>query len=288
MRYLTLNNGTQMPQEGFGVFQIPDLDECECVVYDAIKTGYRLIDTAASYMNEVAVGKAIKRAIEDGIVTREELFVTSKLWVQDMKSYEAAKAGVQRSLDNLGLDYLDLYLLHQAMGDYFAAYRALEDSYKEGKLKAIGVSNFFPFVLANFVDVVEIMPAVNQIELHPFFQQEDALALMKEYNIVPQCWAPLAEGKHNIFTHPVLSAIGDKYGKTAAQVALRWNLDRGVSIIPKSSKVERMKQNLDLWDFELTEDEMTQIAALDLGHSEIINHFDPNIVKFIITRNIHD
>lgn len=288
MKELVLNNGTKMPQEGFGVFQIPDEKECERVVYDAIKTGYRLIDTAASYMNEKAVGKAIRRAIDDGLVTREELFVTSKLWVQDMRSYEAAKKGVQTSLDNLGLDYLDLYLLHQAMGDYFAAYRALEDAYKEGKLKAIGVSNFFPFVLQNFVEVVDVVPAVNQIELHPFFQQEDALALMKEYNIVPQCWAPLAEGKHNIFTHPVLTEIGNKYGKTPAQVALRWNIDRGVSIIPKSSKVERMKQNLDVWDFALTEEEMQAIAKLDLGHSEIINHFDPKIVKFIVTRNIHD
>ena len=288
MKYATLNTGATMPLEGFGVFQIPDADECERVVYDAIRTGYRLLDTAAAYMNEEALGKAVKRAIGDGLVTREELFITTKVWVQDQKNEETAYQAVKTSLAKLDLEYVDLVLLHQALGDYFAAYRGITRAYREGLTKAVGVSNFYPFVLANFCENVDVIPAVNQIELHPFFSQEDALALMKEYGIQPQAWGPLAEGKHGIFTDPLLVGIGRKYGKSAAQVVLRWNTQRGVSILPKSTHVERMEQNMDIWDFELTEDEMKQIGEKDLGHSEIINHFDPGLVRALNGMKIHE
>ena len=288
MKYATLNTGATMPLEGFGVFQIPDADECERVVYDAIRTGYRLLDTAAAYMNEEALGKAVKRAIGDGLVTREELFITTKVWVQDQKNEETAYQAVKTSLAKLDLEYVDLVLLHQALGDYFAAYRGITRAYREGLTKAVGVSNFYPFVLANFCENVDVIPAVNQIELHPFFSQEDALALMKEYGIQPQAWGPLAEGKHGIFTDPLLVGIGRKYGKSAAQVVLRWNTQRGVSILPKSTHVERMEQNMDIWDFELTEDEMRQIGEKDLGHSEIINHFDPGLVRALNGMKIHE
>ena len=279
MEYITLNNGTKMPLEGFGVFQIPDAAECEEVTYNATKTGYRLIDTAAAYMNETAVGKAIARAIADGIVKREDLFITTKVWVSDQKTEKTAYQAVKTSLEKLNLSYVDLILLHQPMGDYFAAYRGITEAYRDGLVKAIGVANFYPAILANLCENVEVIPAVNQVELHPFFQQEDALALMKEYGVTPQAWGPLAEGKHGIFTDPELTKIGEKYGKSAAQVALRWNAERGVSIIPKSVHVERMQQNIDIWDFTLTEEEMAVIAKKDLGHSEIVHHDDPGFVK---------
>lgn len=288
MEYVTLNTGAKMPIIGFGVYQIPDFDECKRVVLDAIKTGYRLIDTAASYMNEEAVGAAIKKAIDQGICTREELFITSKMWVQDMKNYETATKAIETSLNKLGLDYLDCYLLHQAMGNYFESYRAMEDAYKQGKLKSIGVSNFFPSILANLCENVEVIPAMNQVELHPFFAQTEALETMKEYGVQAEAWAPLAEGKHGIFTDPILTKIADKYGKSVAQVVLRWNVQRGVVIIPKSTHKERMEQNLDILDFTLTDEEMNTIAAKTLDHSEIINHFDPKLVQFLNHHNIHD
>ena len=281
MEFITLNTGAKMPLEGFGVFQIPDAAECERVTYDAIKTGYRLIDTAAAYGNEEAVGKAAARAIADGITTREELFITTKVWVSDMKTEEAAYEAVKASLKRLDMDYADLILLHQPMGDYFAAYRGITKAYKEGLTKAIGVANFYPAILTNLCETVDVIPAVNQVELHPYFVQQSAIENMKSYGVVPQAWGPLAEGKHGIFTDPELTAIGEKYGKTAAQVALRWNAQRGVSIIPKSVHVERMEQNIDIWDFTLTEEEMQTVAAKDLGHSEIVNHDDPAFVKFI-------
>ncbi len=282
MEFAMLNNGVKMPMEGFGVFQVPDPAVCEQAVLDAIASGYRLIDTAAAYMNEEAVGAAIKKC---GI-PREELFITTKLWVQD-SSYEGAKKAVQTSLDKLGLEYLDLYLLHQPMGDYHGAYRALEELYKEGVLRAIGVCNCYPHVLADLCETAEVIPAVNQVELHPFFQQEDALALMKEYGVCPEAWGPFAEGKHGIFTHPVLTAIGEKYGKSAAQVALRWNVQRGVVVIPKSIHKDRMEQNMDIWDFTLSEEDMNEIAKLDIGHSEIVNHYDPAFVKMLHSMKIH-
>lgn len=274
MEYTTLSNGVQMPLEGFGVFQIHDLDECERVVLDAIDTGYRMIDTAASYGNETAVGKAIAKTG----VNRADLFIATKLWVTDA-SYEGAKAAIRRSMDNLGVDYIDLYLIHQAMGDYIGAWRAITEAYKEGKIRAIGVCNFYPHRLADFCETVDQLPMVNQVELHPFFQQENALSLMREYGVQPEAWAPFAEGRHSIFTHPVLTKIGEKYGKGAGQVALRWNTQRGVAVIPKSVHKERMEQNLDIWDFRLTDEEMAEIAALDIGRSEIIDHTDPRLVQ---------
>lgn len=288
MEYTVLNTGNQMPKNIFGVFQITDYDTCVQSVIDAIHVGYRAIDTAASYGNERAVGEAIHRVIEEGIVTREDLFIISKIWVQDMKSYDTATKAIQTSLDNLGLEYLDLYLEHQAMGNYFEAYRAMEAAYKAGQLKAIGVSNFFPATLANFIENVEIKPAVNQVELHPFFAQVKAVEFMQKHGIVPQAWASLAEGKHGIFTDPDLVEIGKKHGKSAAQVALRWNIQRGVVITTKSTKKERMQENLDLFDFSLTDEEMQTITNKTLDHSEIINHFDPELVIFLNNRKIHD
>ena len=282
MESVKLNNGVEMPLEGFGVFQVPDPAQCEQAVLDAIASDYRLIDTAAAYMNEKAVGEAVKKCG----VPREELFITTKLWVQDA-SYEGAKQAIQTSLDNLGLDYLDLYLIHQPMGDYIGAYRAMEEAYQEGKLRAIGVCNFYPARLADLCETVTVMPAVNQVELHPFFQQENALALMKEYGVHPEAWGPFAEGNHGIFTHPVLTKIGKKYGKSAAQVALRWNVQRGVTVIPKSVHKERMEQNLDIWNFTLSDEDMAEIAKLDLGHSEIVNHSDPAFVKMLHGAKIH-
>ncbi len=287
MNYLTLNTGAKMPQEGFGVFQIPDAEQCEQVVYDAIKTGYRLLDTAAAYMNEAAVGKGVARAIADGLTTREELFITTKVWVQDQKNEETAYQAVKESLAKLNMPYVDLVLLHQPMNDYFAAYRGIEKAYKEGLTKAIGVANFYPAILTNLCENVKVIPAVNQVELHPFFVQEEAIENMKAYGVAPQAWGPLAEGKHGIFTDSVLTEIGNKYGKTAAQIALKWNAQRGVSIIPKSVHVERMEQNIDIWDFTLTDDEMNKIAEKDLGHSEIVNHDDPAFVKMICEMKIH-
>lgn len=283
MEYITLNTGAKMPLEGFGVFQIPDAAQCEQVVYDAIKTGYRLLDTAAAYMNEEAVGKSVARVIADGLTTREDLFITTKVWVQDQKNEETAYEAVKTSLAKLNMDYVDLVLLHQPMGDYFAAYRGITKAYKEGLTKAIGVANFYPAILTNLCENVEVIPAVNQVELHPFFVQAAAIENMRSYGVAPQAWGPLAEGKHGIFTDPELTAIGAKYGKSAAQVVLRWNAQRGVSIIPKSVHVERMEQNIDIWDFELTEEEMTKVAAKDLGHSEIVNHDDPGFVKMLMT-----
>ena len=278
-----LNNGIQMPLEGFGVFQVPDPAVCEQAVLDAIVTGYRLIDTAAAYMNEEAVGRAIAKCG----VPREELFITTKLWVQDA-SYEGAKQAIETSMKKLGLDYIDLYLIHQPMGDYIGAYRAMEEAYKAGKLRAIGVCNCYPHVLADICDTVEVKPAVNQVELHPFFQQENALALMKEYGVHPEAWGPFAEGNHGIFTHPVLTKIGEKYGKSAAQVALRWNVQRGVTVIPKSIHRERMEQNVDIWDFQLSDEDMAEIAKLDIGRSEIVDHSDPKFVQMLHQVKVHE
>ena len=281
MEFVTLNTGAKMPLEGFGVFQVPDPKECEDSVYSAIKVSYRLIDTAQAYMNEEAVGKAVARAIADGLTTREELFITTKVWVSNMKNEDTAYESIKVSLAKLGLDYIDLILLHQPMGDYFAAYRGAVKAYKEGLVKAVGVSNFYPAILANLCENVEVIPAVNQVELHPFFAQEEALKVMKEYGVAPQAWGPFAEGKHGIFTDPELNAIGQKYDKTAAQVVLRWNVQRGVSVLPKSVHVDRMEQNFDIWDFTLTDDDMAVISAKDKGHSEIVDHSSAEFVKFI-------
>ena len=289
MEYKTLNNGVKMPVVGFGVFQVKDEEECKRVVLDAIDAGYRLIDTAASYTNEDAVGAGVKRAIAEGICTREDLFITSKMWVQDMQNYEMAKQAIDASIEKSGLGYLDLYLLHQAMGDYFSAWRAMEDAYKEGKLKAIGVSNFYAHILVNFVHTVEIKPMVNQVELHPYYTQEKALETMKYYNVVPEAWAPLGGGRYNPFEDEMLKGIAAKYNKSVGQVILRWNIQRGVVVIPKSTHVERIKENIDIFDFELNEEEMKQISSLDMGYSgSRAKHFDVEFVEMCLAKKIHD
>nr|WP_302665134.1 aldo/keto reductase [uncultured Agathobaculum sp.] len=282
MDYVTLNNGVKMPMEGFGVFQVPDPVQCEQAVLDAIDTGYRLIDTAAAYMNEQAVGAAIAKCG----VPREELFITTKLWVQDA-GYEAAKKALQTSLDNLGLDYLDLYLIHQPVGDYIGAWRAMEEAYREGKLRAIGVCNFNAARLLDFCESVEMRPAVNQVEIHPFFHQKEAMMIMSDYGVTPEAWGPFAEGKFDIFTNPVLTEIGRSHGKTAAQVALRWNIQRGVVVIPKTVHKDRMEQNFDIWDFSLTQDEMAKIDILDMGHSNIVDHNNPEFIKMLHNLKVH-
>ena len=283
MEYVTLSNGVKMPLEGFGVFQVPEATVCEQAVRDALSVGYRLIDTAAAYFNEEAVGAAIRKS---GI-PREELFITTKLWVQDA-GYESAKKAFETSMRKLGMDYLDLYLIHQPMNDYYGAWRAMEELYEAGKIRAIGVCNFYPDRLTDLCMNAKIAPMVNQVELHPFFAQTGAIENMKSLNVRPEAWGPMAEGKHGIFTHPVLTEIGRKYGKTAAQVALRWNAQRGVVIIPKSTHRERMEENFNIWDFALSEEDMTAVAALDLGRSEIIDHSTAETAKFLNSWKIHD
>ena len=289
MEYKVLTNGIKMPMEGFGVFQVRDKEECKESVLNAIRAGYRLIDTAASYTNEDAVGEAVREAIAEGICTREELFITSKMWVQDMQNYEMAKKAIDHSIETLGVEYLDLYLLHQAMKDYFSAWRAMEDAYKEGKLRAIGVSNFYPHVLTNFCETVAIRPMVNQIEMHPYFTQEPALKVMEEYQVVPEAWAPLGGGRHNPFDNEMVKEIAAAHGKTVGQVVLRWNVQRGVVGIPKSVHKTRIEENFQIWDFTLTEEEMQRISSLDLGYQgTAVKHFDPEFVKMCNTRKIHE
>lgn len=289
MEFKTLSNGIKMPMEGFGVFQVRDKEECKQSVLNAIRAGYRLIDTAASYTNEDAVGEAVREAIAEGICTREELFITSKMWVQDMQNYDMAKKAIDRSIETMGIGYLDLYLLHQAMKDYFSAWRAMEDVYKEGKLKAIGVSNFYPFVLTNFCETVEIRPMVNQVELHPYFAQDEALKTMEYYGVVPEAWAPLGGGRYSPFTNEMLMEIAAAHGKTVGQVVLRWNVQRGVVVIPKSVHKERIEENFGIWDFELTAEDMAKIATLDMGYQgTAIKHFDPDFVRMCTGRKIHD
>lgn len=289
MEYKVLTNGIKMPMEGFGVFQVRDKEECKESVLNAIRAGYRLIDTAASYTNEDAVGEAVREAIAEGICTREELFITSKMWVQDMQNYEMAKKAIDHSIETLGVEYLDLYLLHQAMKDYFSAWRAMEDAYKEGKLRAIGVSNFYPHVLTNFCETVAIRPMVNQIEMHPYFTQEPALKVMEEYQVVPEAWAPLGGGRHNPFDNEMVKEIAAAHGKTVGQVVLRWNVQRGVVVIPKSVHKTRIEENFQIWDFTLTEEKMQRISSLDLGYQgTAVKHFDPEFVKMCNTRKIHE
>lgn len=276
MQKVTLNNGVEMPQIGYGVFQVSP-DECERCVSDALKTGYRMIDTAQAYHNEEGVGAAVRKS---GI-PREELFLVSKIWISNY-GYEKAKASIDESLRKLGTDYLDLMLLHQPFCDRYGAYRALEAAYKEGKLRAIGVSNFYPDHFIDLASNVEIVPAVNQVETHVFDQQTEAQKYMEEFGTRIMAWGPLAEGRNNFFTNPVLAAIGAKYGKSVAQVALRWLTQRGVIIIPKSVHVERMEQNLDIFDFTLSEEDMAEIARLDTGRSLFFDHHAPETVKMFM------
>lgn len=281
MHKLILNNGVEMPQLGFGVYQVTDLAECERSVVDAIGVGYRLFDTAAAYGNEGAVGKAIKRS---GI-EREELFVTTKLWVQDA-SYDRAKEAFEHSLKRLQLDYLDLYLIHQPYGDVYGAWRAMEELYKEGRMKAIGVSNFEPDKIMDLIVHHEITPAVNQIEVNPFNQQIEAHLFLKENNVQTESWAPFAEGRNNIFQNEVLSNIGQNYRKSIAQVILRWILQRNIVVIPKSVHKERILENFDVFDFELSLEDMDEIASLDTGISAFFDHRDPEVVKRIGRRKL--
>jgi 2,5-diketo-D-gluconate reductase A len=279
MKTVALNNGRKMPILGFGVFQMADPAECERSIVDAIETGYRLIDTAASYGNEEAVGKAIKPCG----VPRQELFVTTKLWVSDA-GYEKAKRAFDRSLKRLGLDYLDLYLIHQPYGDVYGAWRAMEELYREGRAKAIGVSNFHPDRVIDLILHNEVPPAVNQVETHPFHQQVETQEFLRANNVQIESWGPFAEGKNDIFENEVLKSIGGKYGKTVAQVILRWLTQRGVVAIPKSVRKDRMAENFDIFDFELGGEDMDAIRALETGKSLFFDHRDPAMVKFLSTR----
>ena len=283
MQHRTLSNGVELPMTGYGTFQIKDAAQCEQCVSQALEAGYRLFDTAASYENEAAIG----RALRSSGVPREELFITTKLWVQDA-GYDRALKALDSSLKRLGLDSIDLYLVHQPFGDYYGTWRAMERLYREGAVRAIGVSNFTPERLVDLCMNQEIRPMVNQIEIHPFFQQNTALRVMEGCGVVPQAWGPFAEGSHGIFTHPVLTKIGQKYGKSAAQVALRWNVQRGVTVIPKSVHKERMEQNMAIWDFQLSDEDMAEIAGLDIGHSEIVDHSDPKFVQMLHSMKIHE
>lgn len=277
MDYVTLNNGVKMPQLGFGVFQMTDLDACEEMVYQSLMHGYRLIDTAASYGNEEAVGRAIKRAN----IPREELFVTTKLWITDA-TYERTKSAFQLSLERLKLDYLDLYLIHQPLNDVYGSWRAMEELYKEGSIRSIGVSNFYPDRLVDFVAFNQIVPAVNQIEINPFFQREEDLRIMKEKGIQSEGWAPFAEGKNHLFHNILLQEIADKHKKSIAQVILRWNLQRGIVVIPKSSSVERMSQNFHVFDFHLDKEDMDKIKSLNQNKSSFFNHREPEAVERLV------
>lgn len=276
MKEIILNNGVEMPILGFGVYQIEDADQCEQAVYDALMAGYRLIDTAAAYMNEEAVGKAIKRS---GI-PREEIFITTKLWIQDA-GYESAKKAFTKSLQRLQVDYLDLYLIHQPFGDVYGSWRAMEELYHEGKIRAIGVSNFHMDRLVDLIDHNEVTPAVNQIETHPFCQQIESAKFMKENNVQIESWGPFAEGKNNIFQNELLASIAEKYNKSVAQVILRWLTQRGVVVIPKSVHKERIIENFNIFDFELNQEDMDMISTLDTKESVFFSHRDAEFVKWL-------
>lgn len=281
MQHITLNNGLQMPIVGYGVFQIPDAAECERSVVDAIETGYRLIDTATSYMNEEAVGKGLRASG----VPREQLFVTSKLWVQDT-GYERTRQAIDKSLRRLDLDYLDLYLIHQPFGDVHGSWRAMQDAYRAGKLRALGVSNFHPDRLMDIKVFNEIAPAVNQVEVNPFQQQLESVPFIKEIGVQAEAWAPFAEGRNGLFQNEVLLGIAQRHGKTVGQVVLRWLVQRGVVALAKSVRKERMAENIAVFDFELADTDMASIAALDTHTSSFFSHRDPAIVKWMSERKL--
>lgn len=276
MEYVTLSNGVKMPKLGYGVYQVTK-DECERCVSDALKVGYRHIDTAQSYFNEEEVGNAIKKS---GI-PREELFITTKVWIEHY-GYEECRKSVIESMRKLQLDYIDLVLLHQPFADYYGAWRALEELYAEGKLRAIGVSNFNPDRLVDICSFSRIKPMVNQVETHPHNQQKAAHEWMKKYGVVHEAWAPFGEGRGGLFTDPVLEKIAAKYGKTTAQVMLRWHIQRGIVVIPKSTHIERMKENFDVFGFTLSDEDMQAIAALDKEQSSFFSHTDPNMVEWFV------
>ncbi|GAO43031.1 aldo/keto reductase [Flavihumibacter petaseus] len=279
MEKVKLNNGTEMPILGFGVFQVTDLAVCEKIVVDALATGYRLIDTAQSYGNEEAVGNALKKS---GIA-RADLFITSKLWIQS-NGYEGTKKAFESTLQKLQLDYLDLYLIHQPYGDVYGEWRAMQDLHKEGKIKAIGVSNFHPDRLIDLMIHNDIVPVVNQIETHPFHQQIETHQFLEDNHVQIESWGPFAEGKNNIFQNELLLSIGSKYNKSVAQVILRWLTQRGIVVIPKSVRKEKMKENFNIFDFDLSEEEMNRIKSLDTKSSLFFDHRDPEMVKWLGTR----
>ena len=281
VKTLKINNGVEMPLLGFGVFQVTDLNACERSVYDAIRTGYRLIDTAASYQNEEAVGRAIKRSS----VPREQLFITTKLWVQDA-GYEKTKEAFDKSLKKLQLDYLDLYLIHQPYSDVHGSWRAMEELYQEGRTRAIGVSNFQPDRVMDIICFNKVVPAINQIETHPFHQQIEAQKFLQENGVQHESWGPFAEGKNDLFKNELLATIGKKYAKSIAQVVLRWLTQRGVVAIPKSVRKERMEENFNIFDFELTPEEMQSIQTLDQKVSAFFDHRDPAIIKWLASRKL--
>lgn len=283
MEKIILKNGVTMPMEGFGVLQLKSPALCESCVGEALRAGYRLIDTAAAYFNEEAVGNAVK---ESGI-SRDEIFLTTKLWIQDT-GYERTKQAVEQSIRRLGTDYLDLYLIHHPFGDYYDAWRAMEALYQEGKIRAIGVSNFDGARLADLCLNSSIAPMVNQVELHPFYQQPGALQSMKEYQVQPEGWAPLCEGQKLIFQNKVFGRIGKKYGKTAAQVILRWNVQRGVVVIPGSSVKEHIRENMDIWDFQLSDADMKAIEQFDQKSSEIVDFHTACTAKWLNEWRIHE
>ena len=276
MDYVTLNNGVKMPQLGYGVYQVTK-EECERCVLDALEVGYRAIDTAQSYFNEAEVGDAIEKSSVD----RKDIFLTTKVWIEHY-GYEAAKASVLKSMEKLKTDYIDLVLLHQPFADYYGAYRALEDLYEEGKLRAIGVSNFYPDRLVDIASFARIKPMVNQIETHPLNQQIEAHKWLEKYGVIHEAWAPFGEGRGNMFSNPVLQEIGSKYNKTVAQIILRWQLQRGIVVIPKSTHKERMAENLNVFDFTLTDTDMQSIAALDTQTSSFFSHQDPGMVEWFV------
>lgn len=279
MKYVKLNNGLEMPILGFGVYQIQDYNECKKAVLNAIETGYRLIDTAASYKNEKAVGDAIK---ESGI-NRKELFITTKLWIQK-NGYEDTKKAFNNSLEKLQLDYLDLYLIHQPFGDYYGEWRCMEELYKNGKIKAIGVCNFFADRLVDLIMHNEIVPAVNQVEVNPFYQKNDYQTIMNEYNVQMQSWAPFAEGRNNMFTNEVLLSIAKKYNKSIAQIILNWLVKRNIVVIPKTVRKERMEENFNIFDFELDESDIKLISSIDKNESSFFSHQDYKMVKLLSER----
>lgn len=285
MEYTELTNTTKIPVLGFGVFQVQEKGAAKQAVIDAIKTGYRLIDTAASYGNEREVGEGISTAIEEGLVTREELFVTSKMWVQDVSADKAASA-ILASLERLNLEYLDLYLIHQPYNDVFGAWRAMEKAYRAGQLKAIGVSNFDIAQLTNLSEFSEIKPMLNQIEVNPFQQNKKDVAYFSDYGVQTEAWAPFAEGKNGLFSNEILKEIGDKYNKSIAQVVLRWLTQRHIVVVAKSVQPERMAQNLNVFDFKLTDKEMEKIASLDTNISQFFDHADPEMIKWMANREI--
>lgn len=280
---VTLHNGIKMPMLGFGVFQMNDLAQCEQSVYDALLAGYRLIDTAASYLNEEAVGRAIKRS---GI-PREELFITSKIWVQDV-NYDNAKKAYQTSLEKLQLEYLDLYLIHQPYNDIYGAWRAMQELYEDGRVKAIGVANFTSARLVDLILNNKIKPMVNQIETHPFNQQGEAHKVMHEYGVQHEGWAPFAEGRQNLFTNETLMEIAKRHNKSVGQVVLRWNVQRGIVVIPKSVRKERIRENFTIFDFELSDEDMEKIKAMDENKGLFVVHEDPEFVKLLHSRKLHD